>query len=115
MIPSCSILPSPGVPITPHNRNSESSAPDHVHEERGHPPSGERIPDEYESHVSTMQSRIVNLKRQIEDVEVHARQLEQSYPLVRQLEDELGSCRRVCFGYPRLLSYLMLSPTLCSG
>jgi hypothetical protein len=50
---------------------------------------------EYESGLSTIQSYIVGLKRQIEDVEVHARQLEQSYPLVRQLEDELGSYRRV--------------------
>jgi len=62
-----------------------------------------------------MQSRIVSLKRQIEDVEVHARQLEQSYPLVQQLEDELGSYRRVCFGYPRLLSFSVLSPIMCSG
>jgi Spa2 homology domain (SHD) of GIT len=89
-------FPSRGLSITPRNRGMGLPAPTQVSKDRGHPPSGERMPSEYEYGISTMQSHIVSLKRQIGGVEVHLRQLEQSYPLFRQLEDEFSSCRRVC-------------------
>jgi hypothetical protein len=74
----------------------ESLALSQVSKDRGPSPSGKRMPSEDEYGISTMRSHIVSLKRQIGGVEVHMRQLEQSYPLFRQLEDEFSSCRRVC-------------------
>jgi protein SPA2 len=58
---------------------------------------GEKMRRDYEFRIAKMQSRIVNLEREIEDGDVRTRQLEQSDQRIRQLEDELDKFRRVCF------------------
>ncbi|KAI9449387.1 hypothetical protein F5148DRAFT_1247904 [Russula earlei] len=55
---------------------------------------GEKMRREYEFRIATMQSRIVNLERGLEDGDLRARQLEQSDQRVKQLEDELENFRR---------------------
>ncbi|SRR6266851_5496487 len=73
---------------------------------------GEKMRRDYEFRIAKMQSRIVNLEREIEDGDVRARQLGQSDQRIKQLEDELDKFRRVCF----LMTILpILSLALHSG
>jgi hypothetical protein len=69
----------------------------------------EKMRRDYEFRIAKMQSRIVNLEREIGDGDVRTRQLEQSDQRLRQLEDELDKFRRVCFlvtSFPILYSTL---------
>lgn len=56
----------------------------------------EKMRRDYEFRIATMQSRIANLEREIEDGDVRTRQLELSDQRIKQLEDDLDKFRRVC-------------------
>lgn len=87
---------SPDFPIALRNRGPGSPALASSSKDHGHRSSSESLRRDYEFRIVKMQSRIANLERQVEDGEECARQLEQSNQRVRKLQDELGSCRRVC-------------------